>query len=418
MKSPFQTFKEKHNSILIEEQIDLHFEEDEDTEEITQTEHTSYNVKSIQGLDNLTLNIESSDDFTKLDLIINSKPVIFSDYLGGRFGNLVEVELTKISKGFLPSYTAIQPIETKLFYEGKEISISITRKSNKTNIGFIASHLVGIRKTPNRSIAVLNGLTEADTIKLESDTQNILRSVLFDLEYTYGFSYELTNLENLKQANNTIKKQAPRIPLTPINLIYKKYIPELIEYFHMAEKVDHLPFKYICYFHVLEYFMDKSAYSFVSKKIKQILLSPDFHIKSSEYISNAVNIIKNETERNTTDKIKIGRVISEYTQVEAIQKHLSTMQVLDHFQTEHSLVFSKPLKIHAIKFDTDQNFFDSVARRIYAIRCSIVHSNPDFDESKAVPFIPTLKNLDFLRTEIELIKEIARTIISNSAVGL
>ena len=197
--------------------------------------------------------------------------------------------------------------------------------------------------------------------------------------------------------------------------MYKQYTAELIEYFHIAEKVDYLPFKYICYFHVLEYFMDKSAYSVVSRKVKQILLSPDFHLKASEYISNAVNIIKLETERNTTDKIKIGRVISEFVQYEDIRSHLTALQSLDHFNKDHTLVCAKPLKLSAVKFDSDQTFVESASKRIYAMRCSIVHSNPDFDESKAVPFLPTPKNMEFLRTEIILIREVSRIIICNTA---
>ena len=72
---------------------------------------------------------------------------------------------------------------------------------------------------------------------------------------------------------------------------------------------------------------------------------------------------------------------------------------------------NKPLKLTAINFDKDGNFYNELTQRIYAVRCPIVHSNPDFDESKAVPFNPTSNNIEKLKIETELMMEIARKII-------
>ncbi|MGE8676668.1 MAG: hypothetical protein ACN6PB_26775 [Achromobacter kerstersii] len=409
-------FKTKYPKINLEEELQIWADEDEQGD-IVEREVVTYNVTSIPGLDNLTLNLHSSDEFEKLDQLVSSQPTLFTDFLGGRFGNDVEVVLTKITRTMFRPRTGDGSLTIELAYQGATVSVTLApSRRARTQIGFIASNLVGVRalQANSSAIAVVKGLDSANPQALEADTAKILRSVLFDFEYTYGFAFETTNLENLKNAQAYKRRRSPPLPTEPVRLLFKPYVPELIEYFHVAERVDYLPFKYICYFHVLEYFMDKSAYSVVSRKVKQILLSPDFHLRSAEYISNAVNIIKIETERNTTDKIKIGRVIGEFAQRDAVQKHLTAIEVQDHFNKDHTLNCAKPLKLSAIKFDSDQSFVDSMARRIYAMRCSIVHSNPDFDESKAVPFIPSPKNIEFLRVEIELIKELSRTIICNS----
>jgi hypothetical protein len=52
--------------------------------------------------------------------------------------------------------------------------------------------------------------------------------------------------------------------------------------------------------------------------------------------------------------------------------------------------------------------------RIYKLRCSIVHSNPDFDEKKAIPFVPSATNLQKLAHEITLIEEVAKMIITGT----
>ena len=415
MKAFAEAFQTKHSKISVVEDIDTLLDEDDDGIEI-EREYVSYNISAIPGLENLTLNLAEEEDFAHLDKLIQSGPTLFSDFLGGRFGQQVEVVLTKISRGIFSPPPPSRSLTVQVAYQGVEISCTLTSsRTEKTSVGFIAAKMVGVRLQPRRTIAVISGLSISDPAHLEAATNEILRSVLFDIEFTYGFAFETTNLENLKEAQRATKRRGPPLPREPIRLMFKGYVPELIEYFHVAEKVDYLPFKFICYFHVLEYFMDKSAYSVVSRKVKQLLLSPDFHLKSSEYIANAVNIIKLETERNTTDKIKIGRVIGEFAQSDTIQSHLTSISMLTHFTREHTLACAKPLKLSAIAFDSEKSYLESVAKRIYAVRCSIVHSNPDFDESKAVPFLPTPKNIEFLRTEIELIREISRTIICNTA---
>lgn len=413
MKEFAKDFAENYKDIKVEEVTAFWQDEDEDGNEID-VEEISYNITAIPGLEDLTLDLSDADEFSKLESIIELKPLLFPEFLAGKFDDTIEVILTKISKRIIPIAGPSRSIDIQINHLGLEAVVSISRAVSVTNIGFIADKMVGVRRIPYRYVATINGLKHIKDDELETTARSLLRSVLFDIEYTYDLAFELTNLSNLKSATRREHTSIAPLPGVPIRLMYKKYIPELIEYFHMGEKVDYLPFKYICYFHVLEYFMDKSAYSVVSRKLKQILISPDFHTKTSEYISTAVNIIKAETERNATDKIKIKRVIEEFTQNESIKSHLTSIGFITHFQKDHVLQCGKPLNVVGINFDSDASFCESVARRIYSIRCSIVHSNPEFDESKAVPFHPTEKNIDFLRTEIELIKEVARTIISNS----
>ncbi|WP_157379677.1 hypothetical protein [Burkholderia ubonensis] len=409
MKEFAENFKRKYSQVEIKESISVSEFNDENDAEV---EDVTYEVSSVPHFIDIKFTLETEEDFDRLDSIIQLEPILFSDLMGGRFGDQIEVMLVKISKGgfWLPG----RAVEINLAYQGVEVTVKIIHGQRRTNIGFFTKNGLERRLLGVNYTAIISGLGNLGAEDAENASENILRSVLFDFEYTYGIAFEAASFEKLRNIKSLTTPVRPRLPSEPIRMMHKAYIPELIEYFHMAEKVDHLPFKYICYFHVLEYFMDKSAYSVVAKKIKQLLLSPDFHIRSAEHISTAINVIKQETEKNATDKIKINRVLSEYTQADGIKQHLSLIGLLDHFNKDHTIQCAKPLKIGAIKFDSDTSYTDSASKRIYALRCSIVHSNPDFDESKAIPFIPTPTNIDFLRVEIGLIKEVARTIIANS----
>ena len=409
-------FQNKHPRIKVEEEVSVADVEYEDGTS-GQEEVTIYNVKAIPNLDGLTLRLLDGSEFKRLDKIIDSNPVLFKDFLGGKVGVNIEVVLSRITKHqiFLYYLLRSKTIKVSIGYKSKILEVEIYLSSlQKTEIGFLADKMVGISSQQKDAIAKISGLTGSDHAELENDTRLVLRSVLFDIECSYGIAFETANLENLKPPVSQPKKPEIKLPADPISLLYKPYTAELIEYFHTAEKVDHLPFKYICYFHIIEYFTDKSAHSVVTKKIKQIMMSPDFHIKSSEYISEAIKVFKSETEKFMTDKIKISRVFSEYLNKEHVDKFIQTIGLSTHFDKEQTLKCSKDLKVNGLKFDSEQSFCESLTKRIYSIRCSIVHSNPDFDESKAVPFSPSPQNLKFLRYEIELVKEVAKTIIVNS----
>ena len=423
MEKFVQEFQKKHSGILVEEEVSYEYVEDENGEEV-EHEKTTYAVTQIPNLVGLTLCLEDESDFKRLGKIVDSKPSFFKDFLGGKVGGSVEVVLSRVGRSansFLTFSVSVrgQPIKATIGYKSKTLDVEIfLGYLQDTEIGFLAGKMVGIISQRNRAIAKISGLSGKDKelAELEADTRLVLRSILFDFECTYGIILETANLENLKVPTIRPSEPKPELPKEQVAFLYKPYIPELIEYFHTGERVDYLPFKFICYFHIIEYFMDKSAHSVVAKKIKQIIISPDFHAKSSEYISEAIKVFKAETEKSMTDKIKIGRVFAEYLDRENIQRFVQTSALQDHFQKDHMLKFNKDLKINGLKFDSESTFLDSLTKRIYSIRCSIVHSNPDFDESKAVPFSPTPTNIDFLRREIVLIKEVARTIIVNSTV--
>src|SRR5699024_9124286 len=118
------------------------------------------------------------------------------------------------------------------------------------------------------------------------------------------------------------------IPKEKINLVFKKYIPELIQYFHLAEKVDYLPFKFICYYHIIEYFSDKSAYHLVSNEVKKLLLKPDFHINTDSYVNQAINLFKKENDKYTGDKVKIERVIKQFIDREDLKESLTQLELI------------------------------------------------------------------------------------------
>jgi hypothetical protein len=408
-------FKKKYPTASLEEVNDVEYEEDSNGDEI-EVPTTYYVVKKLAVFDDLALRIHPTE-FERLDQIVGSKPELFKEVLGAKFDKTAEVVLSRVVGPSLFALTPIrdsgEPIKVSTFYRGKPVSVHIYAHSTiDADIAFLSTRIVGGPRQYRMYFAVITGLQK--TGKIEQDAMTVLRSVLFDIEFTYGLALEPTNLDRMKRRTMNARRRTAPLPSEEINLVVKPYTPELIEYYHTAARVDYVPFKFICYFHIIEYFMDKSAHRVVSRRLRQILMRPDFHVNHQEHLNEAIKIFKAETEKNLTDKIKINRVLAEYVRRDEIKAFIDGLNLLDHFSKDHTLNGPRPLKVSGLNFDSDQSFVDSLGKRVYALRCSIVHSNPDFDESKAVPFHASQQNLDFLRNENDLMREIAHKVIVNS----
>jgi hypothetical protein len=382
---------------------------------------THYLVKGLRGNEELTLSVLREENLEDIKRLLEKNVFVFKDFLAIYYDGKVEILLSPIRSASLLNLWDRETrtlVEAEMYYHETKITATIVSNPPNTLLSLLARRIRFSRyelvfRRP--TILILHNLSHPTRAGIVTDTRNILNSILFDIEYSYSLAFETVNIENLIRRSLGRRRVRTELPEEAINLVYKKYIPELIEYFHIGYKVDYLPFKYMCYFHIIEYFSDRSAYQVVAQQIKNIILKPDFHLKMSDYVNQAINVFKKETDKYTTDKIKINRVLRQFIDMSELKEYFESLNILDHFAQSATLHCSKPLVLPAVDFSSENNFYDTLARRIYSLRCSIVHSNPDFDESKAVPFVPSPENIEVLRKDIDMVSEVARTIITKSA---
>jgi len=412
MEEKIKEFQNKYKYLKIEkiEEEDPFVEEGEIPEI-----DTYYIVSNFNGNKNISVTVASERKFDLLNKFLANESIILDEYLGVNYQDKYEIALSSISNRYLGSSSKKQKFDIILNYFKNELKIVL--ESNVENTpGIDLNNLLTRFGSMRRNwILTIENFKRNSPEGLNMDLRNILNSVLFDFEYSFNLAFEPVELNSLNKRIPRLKRTSLEIPNHPINFTYKKYIPELIQYYHLAEKVDYIPFKFLCYFHIVEYFSDKSAYVVVAEQVKQLLLKPDFHLKTDNYIGIAINIFKKENEKHLTDKIKLTRVLQQFVNMNEFHDYLEAIKLLDHFKKEQIFNCSKPLSIPAIDFTNEGSFFQSLTNRIYAMRCSIVHSNPDFDETKAVPFVHTTENVFRLNIEMALVYEVSRNIVLKSS---
>lgn len=378
-----------------------------------------YMVTGLPGNNDLELYLHDEKAADELSKLLEGELKFTAGFFAVINNENVEILLTPVS-----ARTATASIHSKnagkgkyrialinINYYGNELSILLEGNNDSLLIHKLANDAIGVQSDhKNKITATISGYNKHTSAGYSNDIRAILTSALFDFEFSYGLSYEPSSIQ-VFSANRTKPKKYAALPESGITFLYKKYIPELIQYLHIAERVDYVPFKFLCYYHIIEYFADKSAYRVVSSEIRRMFQKPDFHLMLDNYVAQAVELFKKENERLASDKTKIERVIKQFITKDELNVMAKDAGIDAAISKESVFDGAKPLKLPAINLVAEGNFYGDLTKRIYAMRCSIVHSNPDFDESKAVPFNPTPINLSKLKLEVSLIAEIAKKVI-------
>lgn len=406
MDEKIKKLAETYNSLTFEKKEYIIFAEEEPT--------YYYEVTGFDGNKNLVLTVDDDDDFNVLDNVLKKSFSFTPVHFGVEYDNKIEIALTNINtrtSHMAKSRLKDKPAEIEMPFFKNQLEIAIQYQPSASLMTHLMELMRGKRSTV---ILTISGYNNPTFDGKENDLRNIVNSILFDFSYSYNLAFEPTNFDTLLRRTPLRRRNKTSTPTEKIQFIYKKYIPELVEYFNIGEKVDYPPFRFICYFHIIEYFSDKSAYFYAAKKLKSLLIKPDFHINTDKYVNQAINFFKIESTKYTSDKIKIKRVINQFVNKSEFEDYLKDLQLLDYFRKPIVIDCTKKLELPGVDFENDSKFEETLMNRIYSMRCSIVHSNPDFEETKSVPFSPTPENLDKLRKEIDMIYEVARTIIVES----
>jgi hypothetical protein len=200
---------------------------------------------------------------------------------------------------------------------------------------------------------------------------------------------------------------------------------EPVQYFLQAEKLDMPNFKYLEYYHILEYY-------FLHHKIQEI----DGMIK--ELV--AINMIQNDKGEDRSYYYKLGELYNYYSedkdsnelnQLEylirnnlgfniirsILEKHFNDYKFLIEsilniqetvIQTEGVLEKKQKKKFLDKIGENEKNIFcNGIARRIYKIRNKIVHTKK---YEKEDVFLPTQLNFDSLQNDLKLIRLLSYTL--------
>lgn len=177
-----------------------------------------------------------------------------------------------------------------------------------------------------------------------------------------------------------------------------KYDKDLLKYFNRASQMSTSEFKYIAYFQVLECIFDEVYLYETVQDAKSIIDSSWFRASEFDHVNKLIKII-DRYNKDQNDKSKTKLVLEKYFR----------MNLHDEaFLTANMEVREMLEEIKLIKNDNEFKDLQKLAGIIYDIRCEYTHSNRTFPKKRE-----NVVASDQLETHIEIIKNIAQTIIVN-----
>lgn len=239
--------------------------------------------------------------------------------------------------------------------------------------------------------------------------QSLLESYIFNLNLA-GYKIKFCSSPsdyldsrrhiNHKSINNEIIKKSPQ-------RIYDK---DLLDLYLTACWNDDAFTQYICYYQILEHFFTKIPNDQIVKMVQDELTKPNFIFTNREDILYLIDEITNQRNADKKENTSLKLVITYFIDDLNKLKNKLSSEECDYFAKEIPQ-FLKGIKETKIKinFNSAGDNISKIAKRIYAIRNSLVHNK----ESMKNNYDP-LRDSKALIKEVPLIKAIAEEAIIES----
>ena len=351
-----------------------------------------------------------------IHLIIEDSEGYFDKFL-----DQTEIELTGRLKGRISKLPFNSMIATNL---GGLFKLEFINNTNIWDKLKVIGNAVGIETLiDNKFLFVEIEFESGDKYTAQSICSNptflsqVLNSILVKLSYDYGIRF-INPFESFEKAKRNTKECKK---LTWLEFGEN----EPIQYFLSAESHEFPHFRFLDYYHVIEYYFLVSSINTFSQKLNDLInikIAGKSQLSDSQTWNRYKDIYKAYSKTDEIyEKDQIKTVIRELIGFDTIRAiiednniNLSNIQstIFDDNETTvsvHKIFEPKTSKFKETITDTEkETFCNEVAYRIYKIRNKIVHTKKG---EKIDVFIPTEANFKQMANDIELIRLLAFNLI-------
>jgi hypothetical protein len=283
---------------------------------------------------------------------------------------LIEPTDYHTKKALVEGYDYVEKGNVDIYLNG-EIIGNIGHMSALFWHAFIDEYIVhddfgGINHVRDNQQELTLQIWKPNIINNNFELDELIEKILYECSIKLGLNFKIAKFDSFQKEKGNAKyysldlndKSPERIPL---------------QYFNFANYTQIGRHKYLAYYQVIEFFYKRAMKKFKGLKVKEI-----------DMVKHII------TATNNDDEIK--------------QWLYSQEQLFDYYTIENQRYPS------IIPITLQEDIINIITRRIYSIRCSLVHSKEAQENSN---FIPNL-NDEILDKEVPLIKFIASKVIENS----
>ncbi|ELB7607252.1 TPA: hypothetical protein KD105_003043 [Vibrio parahaemolyticus] len=291
-----------------------------------------------------------------------------------------------------------------------KIEISSASETFADFYSFQQPRRIRIRKVYPTTLKVsgLNLKKHGEALKV---VRELMSSVCFQLDEVTGLPLQLISEQKpIGKRHNGYTEDCIVIP----SFDYK-YDVEALSLYWNARSLIGMPLgQYLAYYQTIEFYYTVYSNRDAQLRIKNLLKDPKFDVSKDKDLSKILNIVKYNANSNAFG--------NELEQLKATLKHCIDIEEVEGFFTEQEFgkdTFSnqkiKKLASQAInmQFEDSDVLYSEIAKRIYEIRCRIVHTKGVQDNVETLH--PLSNETKHISPDLKLIEFIAkRILIANS----
>lgn len=388
--------------------IDIKVERDEEG-------NGDYNFYFKSGRDTRTVNIWDENDLLLLEKVEFEQYVFLSglqaicNYEQGTIEAMVELAGPNRS---------VQAITQRLF----GVPLRDARKQNlKLNVSVEDGDPLMEFGFPTDDFSVLVGGANTITLKVfglkvrhHDEALNyittVANSLLFQLDLMSDIPLVLKRVGSVHQRQSRLDKEAvltyPKVEFdsAPLSL-----------YWYGRGAVGMPLLQYLAFYQVIEFYFPRYSQSEAHRKLKRLLKNPAFRSDRDSDVAQLLDAIHvSKSGAYGDERSQLRAVIDECLFNDELKKFISENDKrMEFFAVKNKSIY------HKINIMSEDDMRADVARRIYEIRCKIVHTKSDSRDVEVKILLPYSKEAEQLTFDIELIQYVARQVLiaGGSAIG-
>lgn len=307
----------------------------------------------------------------------------------------------------------VQNIFTNSFYMGmfNGSGKSIDLMGNEANLYNVVDSLLR-RSVKQYLMAIkIEPIDDQDKNKIAENIgvyRNKAEAAMFNINLAefHGFSLRhlddplntITNANNMKNINGK-RMESP-------HMIYNQ---DMLDIYTAGNWYDDPLVKFLNYYQVVEYLFNYVPDEMLFKQVQRKISDPKFLYTNKDDILTLANFISKLNRKNEKEISSLEMVLNRYVNYSDLKKSLSD-ELISYYYNEipsflENVSDPKGLKFSVGNLRNSEKVYGKIARRLYAIRNSLVHNKEGENH-----FNP-LNDAEDLKKEIPLIKAIAETVI-------
>ncbi|MCH7745675.1 MAG: hypothetical protein IIC84_06345 [Chloroflexi bacterium] len=308
-----------------------------------------------------------------------------------------------------------EPITVKKGDSSITISLGLASEPSATLLELVRGWYFSPTRLRRLLTLQITGVTVNDHSVAKRLLEEIGASFLFQIDTTTDVSLYFPRAgENRIRRRRAIRNREV-VELQFPGWTYDKH-PLLLYWY--AKSANDMPLQqFLAFYQVLEFYFPTYALTEAVRIARSKLKNPGFNVSSDPNVADLVKAIGHSSRGGFgNEQDQLQSVIQQCVRTEDLYQFLTEQDDLVKFYKEKKQ-FGKLSNVKIPLNESSHDLLQIAAKRIYELRCRIVHSKGEQSEEKS-PILPFSEEEELLTHDITLVQYIAKQAIINSSSSL